>query len=77
VTVSGLDEFLWIGLHQVVNGQPFEWSSGAEVAYTHWSPNQPDDAGSKENCVHLWNRDDWGWNDHQCKMEFYPMCGKW
>jgi hypothetical protein len=38
---GGSGRALWIGLSRRSPGSAFEWASGDPVAYTHWSPGEP------------------------------------
>jgi len=57
----GGNERLWTGLTDSATEGEFAWSSGANVNYTNWSQNQPDNFGRGEDfTVFLANGK---WND--------------
>ena len=40
-TFGGTNRTLWIGLNDAASEANFVWSSGEPLAYTHWSPGEP------------------------------------
>ncbi len=56
---------LWIGLHRKSPGGEFVWVDGTSLDYTDWYPNEPNNAGGRENCAHMrWDPAMPGtWND--------------
>lgn len=58
------DRNLWIGLRRDWTGGPFEWVTGAPLAYTNWAPAEPDNCAGDESFVHIWISPNPGtWND--------------
>ncbi|XP_047658898.1 macrophage mannose receptor 1-like isoform X2 [Tachysurus fulvidraco] len=68
----------WIGLQRAGPGR-WLWSLEDQtfykdrVTYTHWHPNEPNNAGGKEYCV-LYNKFDILWSDNQCETLFPFVC---
>ena len=50
---GGTTRNLWIGLNDVQVENTFVWSSGEPVAYTNWSPTEPNNANGVEDWVHM------------------------
>ena len=56
----------WIGVNDMNQENKFiSESSGQEVAFTWWSPGQPDNSND-EDCVEIWFHDNYRWNDNKC-----------
>jgi uncharacterized repeat protein (TIGR02543 family) len=58
--------FYWLGAKQPDNssGEPkgnWQWVTGEPWSYTNWAGGQPDNAGSAEHCLMIW--DGGTWND--------------
>ena len=62
-TSTGLTH-CWIGLNDIGTEGTFVWVDGSESTYRHWSPGQPDNGGSIEDCVHTYGNP--FWNDEGC-----------
>lgn len=72
ITGSSEGNFSWVG-----DSSPF-WQGGVsghsiDGAYTNWQIGEPNDFGSNEDCVELYN--DYGkWNDYPCANGRYYVC---
>ncbi|XP_066957099.1 alpha-N-acetylgalactosamine-specific lectin-like [Macrobrachium rosenbergii] len=70
----------WIGLDDLAAEGNYTWvlegNQQTEPPRTWWHPNQPDNHGGAEDCIHYWIRDDKKplWNDHRCHMKFRYVC---
>ncbi|XP_067173445.1 low affinity immunoglobulin epsilon Fc receptor-like [Apteryx mantelli] len=42
---------VWIGLHDRSTEGTFEWADGSPLSYQNWARQQPDEAGTGEDCV--------------------------
>ena len=61
-------------------------SSGKEPSFSNWSPGEPNDWGSGEDCAHFFFKlmngnnvhdSQWGkWNDVPCNMKWHYVCEK-
>ena len=58
----------WIGLSDLAYEGKFEWQHSLTPLgeYTNWSSNQPDNAQGDEDCIMIWGRYNWSWNDFNC-----------
>ena len=65
---------MWIGAHDTSTEGHFQWTDGTTYNYTNWSPNQPDNWQSLEDCGRI--RSDYGnkWNDSGCGKSGYFVC---
>ena len=60
----------WIGFNDLQQEGSFTWADGADVTFTYWSPGEPNDAGSGEDCAILnWSATG-AWNDATCSDPF-------
>jgi len=45
------------------------------MTYTNWYPGEPNcNVGSLENCVHMWKKFDYQWNDIPCQDTMCSVC---
>ena len=75
-----LDSFMtgrswyYIGFTDASGEGTFRWSDGSTSTYTKWLANEPNNAGSNEDCAvaHIGK----GWNDVPChnKYRHYYAC---
>ncbi|KAI5611814.1 lectin C-type domain containing isoform 1 precursor, partial [Silurus asotus] len=70
----------WIGLKSESVGE-WKWSLADQTfyrdgdTYRNWSSGEPNNAGGKEHCVEMYNKDKNGfWNDRCCKNPNYFVC---
>lgn len=72
---------LWIGLSDTATKYHFAWSSGESVAYTRWTPGEPNDVGRGEDFAAIYypNHDQaakWNdWNDRTTDPIGLPFNG--
>merc|ERR1711990_461876 len=55
----------------------FDLGSFAELPYTNWNRNEPNNGGGgQEGCLAIWTKDslDGGWNNRKCKLPHQFMC---
>ena len=71
----------WLGASDLDTEGTFVWESGAffpnEGGPTaFWQGNQPDNAGGREHCLHLWPSFGYTWNDYPCDITSTtrPLC---
>ncbi len=68
----------WIGATRAANGRDWIWyPSNDPLTFTNWEYGQPDshtDADGTEDCVHLWNTQEYKWNDSKCHYYFFSVC---
>jgi len=51
----------------------WEWSDGNGIAFSSWSPGEPNDWGSGQDCGVMW-KDDKSWDDQGCDGEKPYVC---
>ncbi|XP_037954878.1 C-type lectin 37Da-like [Teleopsis dalmanni] len=70
-----IDEY-WISANDLSKEGNFEWlGTGNPVTFAKWSADQPDNAYTNENCVHLWYRaNEVSMNDRICTYDAYYIC---
>ncbi|XP_041465943.1 C-type lectin lectoxin-Thr1-like [Lytechinus variegatus] len=72
------DRGYWIGFHDTVQEQSWEWTDGTDTSFKYWQHNEPnDDRG--EDCAALRNEGDneadrQEWNDYDCDERKSFMC---
>ena len=67
---------IWIGINDISQEGDFRYASdGKPLTYTNWNPGQPDDSGNNEDCVLLWNKYEFKWNDAPCSLKRSFICG--
>jgi hypothetical protein len=68
-------ESYWIGLRKF---ECWVWLSDTPLCYVNWFPGEPSMlAGSIEDCGAMENRkDQWAWNDLECKENKFAICQK-
>jgi len=65
----------WIGLHDRVVENRFEWSSQRAVNFTFWNIGEPNNWGKKEeDCVHRVKGIAGRWNDNNCMQKRTYVC---
>ena len=66
--------YLWIGLHDQDMEGNFRWQTdGAELSYTNWEVNQPNDYGAGQDCVGLYKTAN-KWEDAECFLTYEYLC---
>ncbi|VDI69867.1 Hypothetical predicted protein [Mytilus galloprovincialis] len=65
----------WLdGTDQVLEGVWVWASTGKQLSYTNWYPNEPNSAGGNEDCLEIKDVNVNGWNDNNCSLEFNFIC---
>ncbi|XP_070534543.1 uncharacterized protein [Ptychodera flava] len=67
----------WIDVNDEYEEGVWVDSEFNELTYTAWAPNEPNNGGYSqhdENCVHLWWRQYFKWNDNWCESQIYFIC---
>ncbi|XP_072020213.1 macrophage mannose receptor 1-like [Amphiura filiformis] len=75
--VNTVNDWIWIGFHDITDEGQFEWEDGTPVDFTNWAPGQPDNWGDAgEDCTHMRNGETQAglWNDLPCDYTSYYMC---
>jgi hypothetical protein len=59
----------WLGTrHDVVEGA-WEWSStGKPLSIFDWGPNQPCNGENNQDCLQIWHKSDYLWDDEFCTL---------
>ncbi|CAC5368655.1 unnamed protein product [Mytilus coruscus] len=67
----------WIGAHDTVQESNFIWESeNTSFTFTDWHPDNPNDAGSGEDCASMRKLGDYNWNDASCSLLYSYICEK-
>ena len=70
------EDRFWIGVNDMNQENKFiSESNGQEVAFTWWSPGQPDNFND-EDCIEIWFHDNYRWNDNKCDGKNPFVCQK-
>uniref|UniRef100_A0A1A9WN43 C-type lectin domain-containing protein n=1 Tax=Glossina brevipalpis TaxID=37001 RepID=A0A1A9WN43_9MUSC len=67
----------WISANDLDSEGNFDFATtGKSVDYTNWFPEQPDNHGGNEDCVHIHRRnfEAYGMNDYECTGLSYFIC---
>ncbi|XP_062597900.1 perlucin-like protein [Saccostrea cucullata] len=65
----------WIGLSDIVFEGEWVWTSTQTTAsFKDWSPNQPDNYQSHQDCAMFFTPDNFHWNDHFCTVKAGFIC---
>ncbi|XP_069106329.1 perlucin-like [Argopecten irradians] len=69
----------WVDGTDVSTESEWVWAYSEEpiLDYTHWCPNQPDNAGSNEDCLRLGKVGSYcgfGWDDGDCESKEFFVC---
>ena len=71
ITIKSCFQSAWIGLYDDVNS--WRWSdTDAEVEFTKWYPDGPDNSRSDEHCTEMY--DPGVWNDLRCDKPLPSVC---
>ena len=67
-------QLTWIGLYRDPKDKSrWLWVDGTRPTYTYWKTGEPNNYGSREECVHMnSNVYGWKWNDNICTAKSYP-----
>lgn len=67
--------YYWLdGTDEVLEGVWVWASTGKQLSYTNWYPNEPNSAHGNEDCLEIKNHQFNGWNDINCSYEFNFIC---
>ena len=70
-TIKSCFQTAWIGLYDDVNS--WRWShTNAEVEFTNWDRNEPNNQWSGEHCTEMY--DPGVWNDIPCNLTHQAVC---
>ncbi|XP_013416324.1 perlucin [Lingula anatina] len=65
----------WLGGNDMAQEGRWVWVGTKSVmTYTNWYPDQPDDSGGREDCLHLWQNYAHRWNDEWCGFAKNFIC---
>jgi len=63
----------WLGLTDIQEEGRFVWVDGSPVGEGNWNRGEPNNAGDREDCAHVWWR--YGtWNDRPCNSDLAYVC---
>ncbi|KAM6978356.1 C-type lectin domain family 4 member E-like [Tautogolabrus adspersus] len=68
----------WIGLSDRDNEGTWKWTDGTPLTQAYWEPGEPNNAGGKEHCGHLFpdRKKEENWNDVECDQSMLWICEK-
>ena len=79
--------YLWIAGHRYTPETAFQWHYNFmttygvrhnytyDMNYTNWQNGEPNNwRGLGENCINLWPKFGYRWNDHSCSLEACFVC---
>jgi hypothetical protein len=73
---ESIDFGVWIGGSDLQNEGAWIWEhSKARIVFSNWGQNEPN-GNRRENCLHLYKRKDWVWNDTICRLKMGFICEK-
>ncbi|XP_070539201.1 perlucin-like protein [Ptychodera flava] len=67
---------IWIGVTDVEVEGVWVWVDGSPLTYSNWMPGEPNNAGKREHCAHLYSNQHGKWNDYPCSTRFGFICEK-
>ncbi|XP_046363217.1 C-type lectin mannose-binding isoform-like isoform X1 [Haliotis rufescens] len=66
---------VWLGGNDIMSEGLWVWDkSETSIQYFDWGSGQPDDSGSKQNCMSLWKHFAFKWADHYCTDKLAFLC---
>ena len=71
---------LWFGFNDIDVEGTWEWADGTDVSYLNWSPGNPNDANSGQDCSSMYpitstsNGYNITWDDNFCDDEYPFVC---
>merc|ERR1719219_2604602 len=65
----------WIGLNDIAKEGTFIWNDGSALDFKNWHKGEPNNAGGKEDCGHIWHKNQW--NDIKCDHKMNFVCEKY
>lgn len=72
------NENFWTSGNDLGEEGVFTWgSTGERLTYTNWLQKEPNNVVRNcqgENCLHLWDKYNYQWNDLQCSEKYYFIC---
>jgi hypothetical protein len=65
----------WIGANDINSEGTFVWGvNQALVTYQAYASGEPNDYGTGEDCVQMWDREKGQWNDDRCSRTRASIC---
>lgn len=64
--------YMWIGLSDRAREGAWVWDDGSTQGRSLWASGQPDNAGSAEDCAHIY--DNYDLNDNRCSAQMEALC---
>jgi len=75
---------MWIGLIRDNSClENWRWATDGDCMnrqggdYTNWGPSLPNNDGYKEDCVDLWDKVNYDWNDDKCDWQMNVLCQRY
>jgi len=71
LTSSGVN-YVWLAASDKVSEGNWVWTDGSPVNFSDWHYTQPN-GGTFQNCLYLYNSNNWQWHDGVCTNPRYPQ----
>ncbi|XP_022308519.2 perlucin-like isoform X1 [Crassostrea virginica] len=72
---QSLGRTMWIGVSDIIEEGRWEYTSTQEVvSHTDFSPGQPENGRTEENCIALWREHHGQWDDAVCAEKHFFIC---
>jgi len=64
----------WLGAEDILEGK-WQWQAdNSGLSFTDWSKGQPNNSGGNEDCMHLYDRFNFDWNNSPCISKVGFIC---
>ncbi len=64
----------WVGGSNCQENSVWLWTDGTPFSFEKWCPDEPNNVGGVEHCLHMNARDQHCWNDKQCSDKYPSVC---
>ncbi|XP_061185305.1 C-type lectin lectoxin-Phi1-like [Saccostrea echinata] len=72
---STIGASVWVGGTDEEREGVWKWAStNANITFTNWSPDEPNNILDHEHCLELAGMEAWSWNDNYCKNKRRFLC---
>ncbi|XP_063443383.1 perlucin-like protein [Mytilus trossulus] len=64
----------WLGATDLVQEGTWKWTSGNQIGYSDWAYGEPNNTGQDQDCLQLWDKESYLWDDLWCTSERNYIC---